>query len=54
MGETPWEPMALATRTRTKAPVASLRRLEGRWGMAGLVQKMPSLAAGSGVMAQWG
>ena len=54
LAETPCEPIAVATMTRTMVPTASLSRLKSGLRMAGAVQKMPSLAAGSGVWLQCG
>src|SRR5258705_10133251 len=48
------EPMADATRIRTKAPIASVSRLGPRLSMAGEVEKHASFRSASGVTAQCG
>src|ERR1035441_91438 len=54
VAETPWEKMAPATTTNIMVPMISLAMFASGLLIAGPVQKMPSLAAGSGVGFQCG
>jgi hypothetical protein len=46
--------IAEPTKTRTNVAMASLMKLDAGFRMAGIVQKTPRLATGSGVSAQCG
>ena len=46
-------PMARITNTSRNVPTTSQKRLRGLSMMAGIVQKTPSVAAGSSVASKW-